>query len=244
MKPIVVLSNPKQQCATFFWTDRPEFYIGYRFMEHLPESQGSPLVNIDDLPRSAWGNMPETSKALLSSREGDPWIKNWLIFYTENECNDEKQLSFKSFKNGSAWAKCFDNQRAQQREFYFKPVSDGVLVWMKLATSEPIPGAFCVQQCLRFTGSTNKEWRRQISNVPFLSEFDTQAQGKPNQTLTFVRKSRNWLQFPLANHRYYTQTGLVILAEKSAGEIAHGLIVRESLDKNSQQECTGNGLLL
>jgi hypothetical protein len=129
-----------------------------------------------------------------------------------------------------------DNEGKQEREFFFRPTDSGVLMWMKMTTHVDLPGACAVQQCLRFSGATNQQWRRPIALIPFLSEFDIQAQGKPNDSLTWVRRDGGWMRLPVQHTRYHTPPGALLLADGSDGEIPHGLIVRESLD---QRYCSG-----
>ena len=236
MKPIVVLSNAKQQCVTFFWKENPHVYLGYRFIEHEPEAFPTPLHGIGTLPAAPSGAMPELNKAAMSNEEADPWNMGWRASHVENDTGSGMELSFKSFSDGSAFCRSLDKRIDQTREFFFEPAEDGVRLWMKLTTREPITGAFCVQQCLRFTGNTNVDWRRQVARVPFLSEFDMQARGNPHDTLTFARRGNDWLRFPLSHTRYHTPPGLPLLGEKSGGEIDHGLIVRESL---GGERCAG-----
>ena len=66
----------------------------------------------------------------------------------------------------------------EKREIYFRPVEDGVQMWMRLNTRAPIEGSYLVQQCLRFTGAQNWSLRRHIARAPFLSELDVQAMGR------------------------------------------------------------------
>jgi hypothetical protein len=229
MKPIVVLSNAKQQCATFFWKENPHFYLGYRFIEHEPETLPTALQGIEALPAAQSEAMPGLTKSVTSNEEGDPWDKNWKTSHIDNDTGSETRLSFTTIPDGSAFCCHGDKRIDQTREFFFEPADDGVRLWMRLTTRTPVTGAFCVQQCLRFTGSTNVEWRSRIACTPFLSEFDIQARGKPHETITFARKGDRWLKFPLPHTCYHTVPGFLLLGEKSGGEIDHGLIVRESL---------------
>ena len=63
-----------------------------------------------------------------------------------------------------------------------------------------------------------------------LSELDLQAQHNPSATLTFCRKDGGWLKFPVPWTIYRPPGGAAPISGESAGEIDHGLIVRESLD--------------
>jgi len=231
MKPIVILSNAGAQCATFFWERIPDYYVGYRFIEHDPEAFQRPLNGIESLPRPSSRKMPDCGRAPLPIERGNPWGKNWMVSYEESDTNDRIQLVFRSFSDGSACSSGLDNDGAQEREFVFKPVENGVMTWMKLTTHKPIDGAICVQQCLRYSGATNIEWRQPIAHVPFLSEFDIQAQIDPNQCITYARRNNRWLQFPVQQAKYHTPPGQPWLGEDTFGTVDHGLIVRESLDK-------------
>jgi len=232
VKPIVVLSNAKQQCVTFFWKNNPHFYFGYRFLEHTPEIVATPLSHIDSLTSCLTVTGPESKAEILPLEKCDPWSKNWLTQYVEPDAKDSIQLSFRTFSDGAAWCQSYDLGGTQKREFFFDPVETGVIMRMKLTSSTPIAGAYCVQQCLRMTGITNKEWRQNVASTPCLSEFDTQAQGNPHVTLTYARKGGVWLRFPVPHMEYHTPAGLPLLMSKSGGKIDHGLIVRESQDGN------------
>ncbi|MBN1673216.1 MAG: hypothetical protein JXR37_19380 [Kiritimatiellae bacterium] len=231
-KPCIVLSNAKNQCATFVWPDVSDVYVGYRFMEHRPETLDTPLDGIDALPRLA-GERPEfdREKEPASGETCDPFGRGWATSYTEPDADEPIRLQFRAYADGSAWACGQDNAGAQTREFFFfEPAEDGVLMRMRLSTRAPITGAFAVQQCLRFSGRTNQAWRRPIACVPALSEFDLQAAGRPNDTLTYARRNGEWIRFPLPHTRFATPPGRPFLAAKGDGEVDHGLIVRESRD--------------
>ena len=228
-RPTIVLSSPTAQAVTFFWRERPECYVGYRFMEHDPEVRPAPLPGIDDSPTCALGDSPEPAcEGLLE--EPDPWGQEWAASYDEEDPANPIQLRFRAYRDGSAWARGLDNEGRQERSFYFDPVEDGVHAWMTLSSSEPVPGSFAVQQCLRYSGLTNAPWRHVIARVPMLSEYDLQAQHNPSETLTFCRKGGEWLKFPVPWTIYHPTGGAAPVSWESVGEIDHGLIVRESLD--------------
>lgn len=229
MKPTVVLSSTLARSVTFFWRERPDPYIGYRFMEHDPEMRPAPLPDIDRGPTCALGDMPEPEERGLLE-EFDPWDREWFASYDEADSSNPIQLRFRAYRDGSAWARGLDNEGKQTRELFFKPVDDGVLLWMRLTSPEPIPGSFAVQQCLRYSGKTNHPWRHVIACVPSLSEFDLQASHNPNETLTFCRRDGEWLKFPVPWTIFRTAGGAAPVGGECAGEIDHGLIVRESLD--------------
>jgi len=229
-KCFVVLSSPRNQCATFFRPERPDLYVGYRFIEYQPETLDEPLAGIDALPRRRGEEqMPEASEPLTADR-ADPWRKGWLAAYDESDADDPVQLRFRSFADGSARAAGLDRGGDMEREFFFRPVADGVRMWMRMTARVAVPGACAVQQCLRFSGETAVAWRQAVARVCPLSEFDHQAHGRPDETLTWARREGGWLRFPLAMTRYHTPPGEALLAEGSAGEVAHGLILRESAD--------------
>ncbi|HEX6383204.1 MAG TPA: hypothetical protein VF177_00905, partial [Anaerolineae bacterium] len=103
-----------------------------------------------------------------------------------------------------------------------------VWMWQRLTTPEPIEGAYCLQQCLRYTGGYNAAWRQSVARILFLSELDMQAMGNPNQSLTYARRDGRWFRFPVEHTVYATRAGRQLLADSSLPPIDHGLIVRES----------------
>ena len=227
MKPCVVLSRAQAQCATFYWPGRDE-YVGYRFMEHDPERFIRPLSGIGALPSSRLGPMPPTDRPPLRGPAADPLGLDWVARYAETDADNPIQLAFQAFADGSAWAAGNDNHGEQHREILFEPVEDGVFMWMRLTTHTTILGAFCVQQCLRFSGETSVPWRQRVARAPSLSEFDLQARGRPHHTLTYARQAGQWIPFPLPHTRYHTPPGRPMLGTSSSGQVDHGLIVRES----------------
>lgn len=230
-KPVVVLSRADAQCATFFWPVQPDYFVGYRFIEHDPETLDAPLEGIESMPSCEWGDLPSLPDEERPSDQVDPWNNEWLGRYEESNEEDAIQLSFRSFADGSAWARGHDNRGEQTREFFFKPEDNGVAMWMRVTTREPVPGAWGVQQCLRYSGLTNQEWRQKVGRIPFLSEFDYQANCQPNQSLSFVRRGGEWLNFPVQLTWFHTPAGSVLLEDRSSGQIDHGLILRESADQ-------------
>jgi hypothetical protein len=172
---------------------------------------------------------PETAILL---QDCDPLKKGWLNAYDEADKSRPIQLRFRSYNDGTAWASAKDNNSRQTWEFFFKPVSDGIEIWMKLATEEPVPGAIAVQQCLRFSGETNQAWRKAIACMPFLSEFELQAQGSPNETLSFYRKDGHWVKVPVQHTTVQTLHGAPPFGGNAMDVADNGLIIRES--KNRQ----------
>lgn len=231
MRPVIVLSNVKAQCATFFWRERPDFYIGCRFIEHVPKKLPTPLPGISDLPTGALGDRRSPQEVTMSPGDGDPWEKGWMVSYAQDDPSDPIQLRFKTFPDGSAWCSGLDCDGAQQREFAFEPTDDSVAMRMRLTAREPLGGAFAVQQCLRYSGDSNEEWRRSVARVPFLSEYDLQAVGELDESLTYARQCDDWIRLPAMRTRHHTRSGLPFLGERSSDEIDHRLIVRESQDR-------------
>ncbi len=227
---VVVLSDPGAQCATFFWGDRSDLYVGYRFIEHRPETSPEPLAGIDDLPACRRpADMPAGGDPLPAGR-ADPFGKGWRAQYDQPDAHDPIQLRFRSFAGGSARARGLDSGGRVERQFFFRPAEDGVDMWMRLTTHVAAPGACAVQQCLRFSGETAQEWRRPIACVRPLSEFDLQARGCPNETLTWARRGGRWLRFPVPATKLHTPPGARLLGRGSDGRVDHGLILREARD--------------
>jgi hypothetical protein len=157
--------------------------------------------------------------------------KRWRTSYREKDPQDPTQLVFQAYSDGSAWCSLREGNGLQQRETFFRPVEDGVQMWMRLTTQVPIEGSFLVQQCLRFTGAQNWSLRRHIAQVPFLSELDVQAMGHPDLTLTYARREDEWFGFPASHTIYASPLGIGLTGRALSGPVDHGLIVRETLDR-------------
>ncbi len=233
MGPSILLSNPHMQCLTFFWKEHPRFWVGYRVLEGQPETSPHPLPDNEHMPAVGWGAFPARSQDLLSLPDSSLPRKLWRTSYREKERQDHVQLAFQAYADGSAWCSVMEENGYQQRKFFFRPVEDGVQMWMRLATQAPIEGSYLVQQCLRFTGAQNWSLRRHIARIPFLSELDVQAMGHPGLTLTHVRQGGEWLMFPAQHILYATPLGANLGSHDFAGQIDHGLIIRETLDRKA-----------
>jgi len=230
MKPRLLLSVPRNELVTFFWDDRPDFFIGYRLFEHHPHCAGPARSGPDDWPACDWGDFPSADRPKLTDDAARPLLSTWTTSYTEADPQKPVQFAFQAFADGTAWAGGLDNEGAQKREFFLEPVEDGVRMWMRLTTRDPIAGSFSVSQCLQFGGETSMEHMRQHSHAPMFSEFDLQAHWRPNHTLTRGRKDGRWLHFPVQHVDFHTPRGHPYAPSKAAPDIDHGLIIRESAD--------------
>jgi hypothetical protein len=227
MGPLILLSNPSLQCLTFFWPEHPHWWVGYRVSEGAPETGpqiGSPPEDL----RADWDVLPKPGGEPLSLAGLSLPRRRWRTTYQEISHQDPAQLSFQAYADGSASCR-LQVEPGWQLDFTFRPVPDGVQMSLRLTTQTPIEGAFRVQQCLRFTGAQNWSMRRQTACVPFLSELDVQAMGHPELTLTYVCRDGAWLGFPARHVRFTTPFGGASLD----GMLDHGLIVRETLDRQA-----------
>jgi hypothetical protein len=233
MKPTIALSNPNSQCATLFWEHDPGYHVGYRFMEFSPEITDTPLAGLDEQPRFPQADAPSSTADVLPDWAFDSatWGKFWTARYDEQNPADARQLRFRSQVDGIATARGLERGGAQERTFVFQAVDHGLHMWMTMKTKVSVTGSLAVQQCLRFSGATAKEWRQPIAGIPFLSEFDVQARVNPHETLTYARRDGQWIKFPIPHTCYHTAPGRSLAGARSSGVVDHGLIVRESLDR-------------
>jgi hypothetical protein len=229
MNPSIALSNPKEQCLTFFWDALPQHYVGYRFVEGQPVVIKQPITGYEKQPLAYSSDPP---KRLGASQPHPNWKNDWLTAYSEQDSQAPVQLSFQLSSDGVAYICCVEKSGQQQRELYFQPFAYGVRIWAKLTTTESTEGSYCLQQCLRFTGMFNAEWRQTVAYTPFLSEFDMQAMGNPNGTLTYARRDAQWFSFPVQHMRYPTRGALATLSDPQSQPVDHGLIVRETPHRN------------
>jgi hypothetical protein len=228
MKPSIALSNPHEQCLTFYWDKAPSFHVGYRFVEGQPRLSDQPLAGYARQPVAQDIDPPRLEGRATSGPSNPNWKKEWQVAYTEANPHDPVQLSFRVDNNGVAHAHYVENDGLQQHELILQPFSHGVRIWLKLTTRQAIPGSYCLQQCLRFTGMYNDEWRQVIAHTPFLSELDMQAMGNANGTLTYARRDDQWFGFPVQHVVYPTLGNIEKASEPHSDRVDHGLIVRET----------------
>lgn len=224
MKPVVVLSSAQNQCVSFSWDEFPQWHVGYRFVENEPMT--SPAAQEGkELFAVRFPSRPEEACAVVRPA----WAaKGWSTAYEEKDATARVALTFRSHADGSAWCRVRALGAPEEREWFFEPAEDGVWMWMRVTARHRIPGAYLLQQCLRFTGALNEGWRHGIARVPFLSEFDLLAMGNPNTSLTFVRSERAWVAMPVEHA--VRATGIGSWAAPAGAQVVDsGLIVREAL---------------
>ncbi len=228
MPSSVVLSEPREMCVTFYWPELAQDYIGYRFAEAEPRFTERPIQT--GTPAYVYREYTAQASPVEASHSIHHILlqPGWLTDYRQQAPNDPYQLNFQSYPDGSADCSWQINGGQQNATLTFQPQSNGILLHLRLTTGPPIPGAFCLQQCLRFTGVMNDPWRQGIAHVPFLSEYDMQAMGNANATLTWSRRANQWLPFPVPHTVFSVANASTDEIAVSNGEIDHGLIVRES----------------
>ncbi len=229
MAPRLYLSDLTNHCLSFFWKEHPDWFVGYRLLE------GEPLViptsngGLDQLPRHAFDPGFEDQPCFTDGRQ--PPYPGWIKEYRPKDEQDLEHFSFQACADGSARCQATINQGEQSLEWLFEPARDGVWISLTLASQTAQPGAFAIQQCLRFTGKFNEYWRRKVAMTPFLSELDLQALGQANLTLTYARQNNQWFNFPVPYSLYYTSPGRELSRAPANQAIDHGLVVRQSLNR-------------
>ena len=229
MPPRVFLSDLTNHCLSFFWEENPNWYVGYRLIEGHPLITTTPAIDVDKQPNHIdkfWSpDYPCTEKRLRSPYP--EWLNNFQPQYN----GDPYHFVFNTCLDGSARCEARINQGEQTLEWTFKPVSDGVWITLQVTTRTPLPGGYGLQQCLRFTGSNNEYWRRKVAHTPFLSEFDLQAIGQPNLTLSYARQNDHWLEFPVPYTILFTLAGSSLPNKVDHNNVDHGLIIRQTIDR-------------
>ncbi len=222
-----LLSNPAEQCLTFLPDDETA-YFGYRFLEGEPLLLNNRLEHPSHRSLS-WGALPAEILNRAELPRSEEWKPGWLTAYDDPGSAHGPGLSFRALAGGAAWCKV--SRPDDQREFYFLPEADGIKVWQRFTAARDIPTSCCIQQCLRFTGQFNAEWRRAVACIPFLSEFDMQAMGNPNGTLTCALRGGRWFAFPLP----YTAYPVLAVPPGGPGHgaerIDNGLVARQTVDR-------------
>ena len=228
LKPSIVISNPQEQCVTFYWNEMPNHYVGYRFFEGSPTITNQPISDFETQRQATFVEQPTFGTSVTSQSLDPIWKDEWQIGYSEKSPNMASQLSFRLSSEGIAHVQYAVENGQQQCEWYFQPFTHGVRVWATLTTQTEIKGSYCIPQCLRFTGMYNAQWRQAIAHTPFLSELDMQAMGNANGTLTYARRNNDWFRFPVQYVVFSTCSNGVTVFDAQHELIDHGLIVRES----------------
>lgn len=173
---------------TFLRPENPSQYIGYRIVEDLPIVTAKPVKGYEGQPKRGEKYPPPTVSDKIFPTSGIPsgkYTKNWKTTY------QDELVTFRFGENETAYFRYLDKNENLYRISVFKGVKDGIDAWMWLETDREITGSFVVQQCLRFSGAGNQEWRHHIALVPEFSEFDLWNRGEM-RTLTFVRQHNSW----------------------------------------------------
>ena len=226
MNPSIVLSNAKEQCLTFYWEHMPQYYVGYRFIEGEPSVGARSIPGYEKQPVARRLDLPEVASEPARASLHSDWRDDWLTAHAEQDDQATVQYSFRLLNEGVAHVHCVD-KGGKQLEMFLKPFTSGVRIQATLTTVQAIERSYCLQQCLRFTGMYNAKWRQAIAHTPFLSEFDMQAMGNPNGTLTSARRENQWFYFPVQYVIYPTHNDFTARDAESES-VDHGLIVRES----------------
>jgi len=138
MKPSIALSNPEEQCLTFYFDSMPGTYIGYRFIEGDPSTSDKPVLSYDQKPSAKNAEMPRRSTPLVEIPVSPAWQAGWRFAYQEQDPQALVQLSFQLMRDGSAHTFSIEQEGKLQREMHLQPFSQGVRMWLKLTTQEDI----------------------------------------------------------------------------------------------------------
>jgi hypothetical protein len=230
MKTIVLLSNHQNLTVTFYRPTDKDCYVGYRFLEGKPGISENINQDYHLQPVSSVRDITPIETETIHYDKNKLFQKGWLESYDGMEAALQAQLKFNTNPDGSANAAVKQLNIHLDLEFYFQPDRDGIQIALKVHSRRDIVGSCLLQQCLRFTGSINQHWRTEIAHVPFLSEFDMQAMGRPNASLTYYRQNNNWLSFPVQHTTIQTIEPGQNCQDKEIAD--HGLIVRESAHRD------------
>jgi hypothetical protein len=228
MPPSIFLSDLNNHSLTFYWKDHPNWYIGYRLSEGAPWTMNEPSTGLETQPARS-PRQTDFQPGSLPAPVQPPYPE-WRSEYQEPNPDDPAQFAFHSCVDNVTRCSARLSSGPLDLVWLFEPCEDGIWITLQATARAPIPGTYGLLQCLRFTGNLNEYWRRKVALAPFLSEFDLQAMGQPNWTLTFARREERWLEFPVPYTRLATLAGLPLLTQP-APPVDHGLALRQSLDR-------------
>lgn len=230
----VLLSDLPNRCVTFYRPDDPRYYPGYRFLEGTPLQTENRAYDYSGQPTHPSRTRPDFASKTHAEDLDLPAGKGWLDSARVPARDETGGLEFHSTGDGSAKVRIDNAFGHLELEMTFEPAEHGLDLWLLATSSQDINGSFCLQQCLRYTGRYNQEWRSRIAHTPYLSELDMHAMGRPNATLTYGRRDGQWAPFPVQHTAAPAVPGYTLPADEPAFD--HGLIVRESPHRQEAPE--------
>jgi len=146
----------------------PRNRIGYRLFEHKPFVYGT-------VPKSSERHI-ETITASALERQ---FAARHAVFVHTVDVTDK------------------DGWVPQVWTYYIAPVADGFdLLWVITTNNEGLNEYYVTQQCFRFSGKTNEQWRLAIAKTPAFSEYDLwqkqDAEKLSRTSLSFVRRNNRY----------------------------------------------------
>lgn len=173
---------------TILKPENPRCYFGYRIVEDRPVITNEPLTGYLGQPNQGGKKPPPESPMHIlaeSAVPGGEYTDTWKTDFAD------EVLSFSFNENGIAYFRYRVKEYDLTRVSAFRVVEDGLETWMWLETDHDISGSFIVQQCLRFSGQDNEQWRHSIALIPELSEFDLWNSGEL-RSLSFIRQDNQF----------------------------------------------------
>lgn len=196
-KSIADVCEPVASFISLLNKAHPGNRIGYRLQEYEPIAYGG----IPEKPSKDMETV--TANALERQYAG----RSGVFVYTVDVTN----------KKG--WA-------PQSWTYYIVPVADGFeLLWVISTKNKGLNEYYSAQQCFRFSGMTNRPWRRAIAESPAFSEYDLwakqDAEKLPRSSLSFVRRGNKWASIPAVERHIVCRTplGLQMDLKRSAGDL-------------------------
>lgn len=226
----VYLSNAENYCLSFRLPNQEEYWVGYRVTE------GEPLIA--DSIQSAYVEHPVAKVSRtqlihaepLSSDDGFAMDRGWALSHKPTADSSASYLGFTSKSDGSAICTVVYGKRGLRLAWHLTPAEDGIWFELHVRSEGSVPGGYCLQQCLRFTGAWNDPWRVGVAHIPYLSELDMQAMGNANGTLTYAVRDGEVFPFPLAKTMVPTKGATFSNVPRDL-VVDHGLVARQTADR-------------
>ena len=196
-KSIADVCEPVESFLSLLNKAHPGNRIGYRLQEYEPIAYG-------DIPEKPQKDMETvTANALEKQYAG----RAGVFVYTVD-------LTGRKDWSPQSWT------------YYIVPVADGFeMLWVIATKDKGLNEYYSAQQCFRFSGMTNRPWRRAIAESPAFSEYDLWAKqdagGQPRSGLSFVRRDNKWASIPPVEKHIVCRTpvGLQMDLKRSSGDL-------------------------
>ena len=185
-RPPFYVLHEQRSLLLFVRPNNPSRYIGYRIVEGTPIVAAEPAKGHEGMP-SRVKHYPPPPVPDQTLPESD--VPRGRYSESWKAAHQDETYTFRFGQDGTAYFRYVDQDGS--RVSLFKAVEDGIDAWMWLEPAREVSGSFLVQQCVRYSGAGNEDWRHRSALVPELSEYDLWDRGDM-RSLSCIRQGDTW----------------------------------------------------